>query len=731
MSRALTNKLYRNFTKGLITEASPLTYPENSCIELDNCLLYRKGNISRRLGANFEDGFNYSPHTIPTADFNKHALKEFMWETVGNDTTKNFLVKQIGSDLYFYDMSLTALSTGIKSFALSMNSYRVSGVTEATADLSELSFTSGKGFLFVVGENYEPTYVTYNAVTDTVTQTRIYVQIRDFLGVNDLLGNDEEPATLSALHEYNLMNQGWVDPEKANATGYTVQYFNPFGGIGSMVKPTTTPISEYFVHANRYPGNNKQWWVAKKAADNKFDPALLRTFYFGSGRAPRGHFIINAFTKDRAAVSGVTAVPSEPIAQRPLSVAFAAGRVFYGCQSTVFYSQLLDTKDKVGFCYQEADPTAETISDLIATDGGEIPIPEMGKALKLVSINGGVLIFANNGIWFIQGGQGGFSALDFSIQKVSPIGTISPNSVVATKEGIFWFSKVGIQGLQITNSGGGAVFNITTISEDTIQTYCNDIPEAVRPYIKGIYDPATNIVQWLINSVNDGYNYLYNSILNLDLTLGAFYPWTLDITGPRFCGIFLTPTLNSINNPFNTSIKDNFIKYNVASVVGGVYKFTFALFRDYNFVDWQSYNGVGYDYLSYLESGYELLEDAMRNKEITYLFCYFRQTEENYVLNGAVYEPDNPSSCLMQVKWDWASSEVSNKYSTKAEAYKIELPVVDPTNLVIDTGFPVVSSKNKVRGHGRAIQFRFESNGIGKDFDLLGWSVPYSGNTAP
>ena len=54
MARQVANKIYRNFTKGFITEASELTYPENSTIAEDNCIIYQKGNRSRRLGFDIE-----------------------------------------------------------------------------------------------------------------------------------------------------------------------------------------------------------------------------------------------------------------------------------------------------------------------------------------------------------------------------------------------------------------------------------------------------------------------------------------------------------------------------------------------------------------------------------------------------------------------------------------------------------------------------------------------------
>lgn len=730
MARGLTNKLYRNFTKGLITEASLLTYPENACIDLDNCILYRKGNLSRRLGIDFDEGSSNSPHQIAQTDFVKNAYHNYKWEAVGNNITKNFLVSQVGPTLRFYDLSVIPLSSGLKGFTVNMLGFKAPNVTDAQASLCEMAFAAGKGYLFVVGEKFEPVLIEYDEALDTVTVTRIFIQIRDFQGLNDGLANDQEPTTLSPEHNYNLLNQGWLSPTNSGS-GATVTYFDSYGDMGTVASAASTPISQFYTQYSRYPGNNKQWWIAKKSTDNTFDPTLLGTFYFGTGRAPRGHFVVNAFYKDRGAVSGLTTILPEKSDQRPTGVAFFAGRVWYVCQSAVYYSQVLDDKAKAGFCYQVADPTAEDFSDLVATDGGTIMIPEMGKALKVLAIAGGALIFGSNGIWFVSGVGGGFSALDNSVQKVSPIGTNSPNSIVDTKDGVFWFNKVGIQAIAVQTGATGTSFDVKTISEDTVQGFYNEsIPEAQKPYVRAVYDSATNVIQWLFNSSPTGTPGVYDRILNLDMSLGSFFPWTISIESSKIIGAFNTPDLNSLGD--HTEVRPTFVKYQVLVPSNDVYAFNFGYFHDETFADWKSHDGVGKNYVSFIESGYELLDDAMRKKELNYIFCYFRRTEENYVPTETGFDIDYRSSCILKVKWDWSSSLMANKWSSKVEAYRHNrLPMFSDEDLSFDTGYPIVISKNKIRGHGRAIQFRFESNGIGTDFDLLGWAVPVSGNTTP
>lgn len=723
MARAVANKLYRTFVKGLISEASELTYPENSTIDEDNCIIYRKGNRSRRLGFNIEAGGSMSDYSIPNLE--TVALKEYVWSTVSNNAKINFLVKQVGNSLYFYDLAAVPLSGGRKNFVVNLATRLAPNQTD-TSD-TEVQMAGGKGWLFVAGQKIEPFIVEYDESADTISVTRVYIQIRDFKGVEDFLANDEEPTTLSNAHYYNLRNQGWVNA-KNNATGTTVNYFDTFGNIGTYVAPDSAVITSYFTTTGRYPGNNKQWWTSRDATTNDFDPSLLEKFYSGNNRAPRGHFVVDAFYLDRTAVSGVAGIPVEVSTERPISVAFFSGRVWWLCGSSVYFSQVLDSKGKAGLCYQEADPTSEDISELLPTDGGVIPIPEMAKGIKLIPLGSGMVVFGINGIWSVTGTSAGFSATDISISKVNPIGCESPNSVVEAEGQVYWWSRVGILAMSPKMGQFGpveGVFDKVNISEETIQTFYQEgIPESRKTYAKGVYDPATNTIQWLFSDDETLPNYTYNRVLNLDLTLQAFFPWSLDKTfGPKLTGLFITPKINLIDHP---SIRDSFLKYTFQSGTTD----SFGRFEDQGFSDFKFLNGVGVKYRSYANTGYELLEDAMRGKMTPYVFTYFRRTEENYVPSGDDYTVDKPSSCYMQVRWNWASSSVAGKWSTKVQAYRHNrIPQFEDDDLGFDTGYPIVVTKHKFRGTGKAVQFRFECDEIGKDFDLLGWAVTYTGST--
>lgn len=768
MARSTANKLYRTFVGGLITEASPLTYPENASIDEDNCIIFRKGNRTRRLGVEYEDGYALSAHDLPSAQVADGGLKEFTWTAVNNNANINFLVQQVGDQVYFYDMSPAAPSANRKSFSINLDDYKAptfSSVTDVDAE-----FASGKGFLFVCSPKTEPILVEYDEDADTITVDKVLILIRDFEGVDDGLANDEEPSTLSAEHEYNLRNQGWIDPKNTGTSSYTVLNWSFFNEELEYTSAGSSVITDYYNQLGRYPGNNKQWWVGKLATDDDdkglkagdFDPELLEKEFFGNNRAPRGHFLVNALHIDRSSVAGVSGIDIEVTTSRPPTVAFFAGRAWYAVGSDIYFSQVFSNKRQAGFCYQEADPTAEYVSDLVATDGGHIPIPEARNIQRIRSSGNGMMVFADNGVWYVSGTTSGFSAVDYSVAKVSSSGIDAPNSIIEAENQIYWWSQTGIQALQQQSGLFGPVegsFNQQNISQESIQTLFNStIPAASKPYVKGLYDPASNVVQWLWATTGAPSVWMYDRVLNLDLTLGAFYPWSVSkgvgTDGPYICGLFTTPNVNQIDgsdtvvsgannvvsggqqvvaNVPTLNLRNRQVKFMFAVPSGSDYKFTQGLFSNADCADWETYEGsTGYAYESFVETGYELFDDAMRPKQTNYIFCYFRRTEQNFVAEGDDYTVDFPSSCKFRAKWDWSDSSVSNRWSREVEAYRhSRVPFVDESDLEFNTGFPVVITKNKVRGHGRAIQLRFSNSEIGSNFDLLGWAVAASGSTKP
>ena len=515
----------------------------------------------------------------------------------------------------------------------------------------------------------------------------------------------------------------------------------------------TSPITEFFNKLKRYPGNNKQWWVAKASSDDDdknikagdFLPEVLDKSFTGNARAPRGHFILNAFRKNRAAVSGISNLPIEDTNRRPQASCFFSGRAWWAGQSEIYYSQIITDRSKAGLCFQEADPTSEDISDLIATDGGHIPIPEANNIQQIMPLSNGVLVFATNGVWFVSGGDNAFSATSIGLNKVSSIGTKFPFTIITVGDTIFWWSEVGIHALEQASGQFGPIpgkFGNTNIAEQTIQTLYNSIPDNSKAHAKAVYDPKNNTIQWLYS--DPFVPWRYNKILIFDVTLQAFYKWDIETidNGPSIIGVVLDDGMVSseVQENVTTALGDSVVTIGLDNVVGSVYnttvetrptnlhyvtlvsnKVTFSKFNNSKCVDWETFNGNGVPYLSYVETGFELLEDMMRDKQTTRVFVHMRNTDND--------DDTAPSSLKFRTKWDFSSKSFSNKWTREVEAYRPR-EMREPTTADL-SAFDVVTSNNKVRGSGKAVQFRFECGEPNKNFDLLGWSVAYAGNSEP
>jgi len=730
-------KDYNTFIRGIITEANALTYPENASIDEANFILNKDGSRQRRLGLDYELNYALSAN-ISTTVFKEQAVSIHEWKNADNSGLYNFAVVQTGSTLRFYSLTDESLSANLKSFTVDLSSYKTSYATNIGS--SPVSGIAGKGVFYVVSKDTEPFYITYDSVLDSISVTQITLKKRDFLGVQDSLSVDNRPSSLTNLHNYNLQNQGW----------------------------TSANISAYQTSQSVYPSNADIWVLAKDSSDN-FDPTLLDKQYFGNTPAPKGHFVLDVFSRNRSSVSGIPSITTELEQSRPNSVAFYAGRVFYaGVESVVnsgetingdvYFSQILTTETKAGNCYQEADPTSEEISDLLPDDGGVITIPEVGRVLHLEALYDSLILFADNGVWQIKGdSDAGFSALGYQVQKITSLGAVNTGSIVSAENNVFFWSTSGIYVLSPDQISG--VMSSQNITETTIQTLFNSIPNDSKQYVTGSYDITSKRISWLYNdsSSYDGINYKYkfNKELVLDTVLSAFYKNTLSelvTDSPYIVGAITTPALLATEVSYDVVVNGDQVQENAVDVqisllnpsrgtVSTKYltvvpqdstnsKITWSLYNNTNFLDWETKDSTGIDYTSFLQTGYELFGDNSRKKSVTYVTTHFKRTETGFETNAqGGLDAVNPSGCLLQARWEWSDSSTSGRWSTAVQAYRLGRNYI-PTGAgdLFDYGFDVITTKNKVRGNGRSLGFYIESQ-AGKDMHLLGWSVSATGGS--
>ena len=120
------------------------------------------------------------------------------------------------------------------------------------------------------------------------------------------------------------------------------------------------------------------------------------------------------------------------------------------------------------------------------------------------------------------------------------------------------------------------------------------------------------------------------------------------------------------------------------------------------------------------------------NKELNVYMMHldcdaWSKTEDGFTATGsgtsASFVLNNQSSCRVQAQWNWANSLNSGRWGLEFQAYRL-LRMYIPTGAAdkFDTGEAVVVTKNKLRGSGKTLSLKIQSE-EGKDMKLLGWSV--------
>ena len=710
MPQSLTQKVVNTFVKGLITEASELTFPENASVDELNCDLRRDGSRRRRLAATIEGSNDLSTFTVAT----NTRFHSGRWDNVGGQAGLEFLVLQVGSTLRFYNKTTPPYSSHQITQTVDLSAYEVAGGVGAAN--ANCQFASINGALVVSSPAINTIYIERNNVTEVLTTTQITFRIRDFEWLDDKSTYTTQVATASASvqRKYDTANAGWSGTKGTAA-------LTAFGAY----PPLTLP------------------WYSGKDTSGNFSKTEWEKVYSGTTLIGNGTYILDFFNKDRSAASGIAGITADVETSRFKSVESFAGRIFYaGLESAknsgvLLFSRQIESLSELGECFQVNDPTSEDISDLLPTDGGVIRIPDAVNIKYLYSFGASLFIFADNGVWSINGVDNVFRATEYSLRRVSYTGMLTAESF-AEAEGVpFWWSKTGIHTLQFDEATGSPTEQ--NISLPTIQTFWDNIGSNTRTLVQATYDRLNKKIYWAYPNANEPNVNKLNNLLILDIPLGAFYPWKVsDQTSSTSYIMGLTTysgygsddtvldvilpngddVVQGVDDVVSTQLTD-FATGDPAVVLlirdGATGKLTMGSFAGDSYMDWGTAN-----YTSFAEAGYDFLGDLMLQKTAPYIIVYSRVTEEGWTAVGSGYEPIHPSSLLVSAYWDFSTTPASA--AQQAYRYKTT-PVVNPASLG-SFGYPetVITTRLKVRGRGRSMRMRFESE-QGKDFVLLGYGV--------
>jgi hypothetical protein len=806
--------LENNFTAGFKTEFTGLNFPENAATSTQNTVYTLTGDVLRRGGINYETNF-----ALNNINVNSVAHSSYTWKNVGGDGQTQVLVKQIGSTLYFFQITnataASPISTTLLASHVLLTSFQATGNSDNVA-LTECQFTDGNGYLIVFHKSCDSFFCTFNPNNQTVTATLIGLQIRDFVGVPDMLAPSFRPTnTLTPEHQYNLQNQGWT----AGTTWTSLIYNNGVLGDGTPTNPGAFPTGSYSVGSSitipvltqtnttsltngssillnfyfaggvngtmtitvnsyvtpfttitgiitaisisgtvsisyegfaqvkvdnftthfdgqyitaqlantgfittwltqigNYPSNSDVWWLYKDTT-NVFHPALtLPNVQQPFGLAPKGYYVLNAFTQQRSSLSGIPGITDIVTTQRPSTGCWFAGRVFYAGvnasqQATgdqpyttwtenIYFSQIVETTTNFGQCYQTNDPTSQTLFSILPSDGGVITIQGCGAIYKLFALRFGLLVFAANGIWFIGGSSGiGFAADDYTVTKISSVQCTSGTSFIEVIGfPLFWNSE-GIYKVTPSQQAGSAhspdiQLDVQNMCIGTIKTFYNAIPQQSIIYARGDYDQINYIIQWMYRStVESGISnrYSFDSAICFNTLTNAFYTYSLPTTSAStICD------LRYIKLPSTPTSVPAIFKYITLDDGLGL---TFSEENDFTrYVDFFSENSVGYNFVSSFISGYNLSGRGLTKFNPMYIQMYLRNTVNNHY--------------KIQSVWDFGINRNSGRWSG--------IQRIDDNEST--SNFGMVRRRHVIRGHGYILQIRVTSVD-GSPFDIMGWGL--------
>lgn len=793
-----------SFVKGLITEASPLNFPADASRAEENFILNIDGSRSRRLGIDFEDGYairdtGMTPATLATA-----AVSSFKWLNAGNNADNEFVVVQFGNKIDVYDTSKTSISA---------DGYIGTVVLNVGSSTIKFSYSVVDGYLIIAAGTEEIHIIEYTNSSLVYTTTRLQVRdhwgLPDLEG-NDL---NVRPIFLTNEHLYNLQNQGWGIPRKDKDGNLIdpIDYFSVRNTYSTREKIETF-IPDLDPEGNPYPdgdgGISGHWEtsiIIKNFGITSY-PSNAEVVYTGLQHQPilegvsyermftnlydeviglevpasKGYFIIDAIRRGSSRMDAFEAnkvkfpaltktlatLPADYTTSGATVVNEYAGRVFYAgfggeiiggsekspnLASFILFTQLVQNKTDLNKCYQVGDPTSRENSDVVDTDGGYIRISGLKKIYGMVTQDNCMFVIADNGVWkVLGGGDYGFSATNYSTDKISSFGCNNADSIVVVNDQVLFWGEAGIFSISKDQYGDWKVANI---SETTIQKHFDNIDITDRMNAVGIYDDFDKKVRWMYNQDTDTFNnnIVYELVLNPQIgafSLTKFY--NLDVTTPEvmeyipsasfvagdsFDSVVVNDTqvvVGSDNVVLDSVLRTEglqAIKYvTLHGMVGGNKGYTFSQYKDTTFHDWKSVDGVGVDAKAYVLTGTITASDSSIFKQVPYLILHMLKTENGMEVVDGQTVPANQSSCLVRSQWDWANSFHSGKWSNLFQAYRYRRPylatsIIDP----YDNGFETVVTKNKLRGRGRALSLYFETE-EGKDCKILGWNLSLTGN---
>ena len=481
--------------------------------------------------------------------------------------------------------------------------------------------------------------------------------------------------------------------------------------------------SLFWLYNNNSGGESFKRWdgthTVTAVTANTWSIEIAKPADFASdGANPPGGYWYDSVAAARSSGTG-------PMTVGPKAVEFHGSRLWYAgvpdsaWADYIFFSQICQTDYNYKRCHMEADPTDPRFNGVVDTDGGFIVIPNIGNVLKMLSMRSSLLIFSDQGVWEVTGGRNrAFAPDNYQVRQITEAECSSPLSPIKVDNSAYYTGPKVLYRIAPNQFTG--ILEATNISQERIQTAWNKIGATFQPWVKTVYDDAKKRLLFMHGgsgnlrasgapAVTTSIRH-YNVIFTLDLRLGAWGKFEFRSEATK--GILGAFAISGADD--SESAKK--IKFLCAT---GLAEITIC---DLDQTDYLDFDGAESP-LPYMVTGWDNIGDFQRRRQAPVITVYAKRTETGYTQTGNGWDGSNESSNLLTAYWDWTDDAVSGKISSQNETYRHTRGFVPSAADDVD-GYPVVVTRNKVRGRGRVLQLRFDGAAT-KDSHLLGFTTNY------
>lgn len=775
MVKPLQRSEIRSFTGGWVSDSNRLESPSDASRAEVNFDCNLDGSRSRRKGFEIEGLSSERPLSLSWSSIGLVHTNHFLWDAPGGAIGMSILVVHVGPYLMFYDAR--ASNTG--------NSHITTIQAYSSLATSRIDLASVQGFLIAVWGESSFMRISYDPVTRTISSsTNLRISIRDVFGVEEFDSRYENDVnyrgSLDTRHYYNLYNQGWAIPRLPWLFGD-----QPLQDAVSLARATTPEV----------PSNSDVVWqgmdfrtIGRESLGTPSTPedpygdqsfiyttaeAFNRKLYQGTASskfpAAKGFFIIDAFARGLSrrfqwsdhvtkypqtgqllGGGSFISLPDDVTNAGPTCIAAHSGRIFYSgildggvegrdkrspdLSNYVFFSQVVKYASDLEKCYQEGDPTSRDGSDVIDTDGGFVRISGAVGIRRMVPLGHRLLVLASNGVWAIVGTEGGgFTATNFTVEKVSNFGCVAPSSVVVDGKSIYYWGQNAIYRLSPNQFGELEVADMTT--QSLKQVYAG-IFEFHKVRCSGTINKHTNVIHWIFSNNESSeldsqkitefrYDINRNALYHMEF---AYEPNTL----PIVLGSFMMAStsyfeVTGSTPPVGGFAPPNTLQYwGIRKSISGFVNVFFGKYTDEDYRDWRLFtNGTGVDAKAIILTWDITGGDFSIDKQVVYFTMAFR----NGTKSGSTpsFGNEKESSLLGRIQWDFSNGQQANRWGSIMQLFrKPRVYNVDPDNPTLD-GSELIFTKTKLRGHGKSFCLYLETE-PDKECHIYGWSVTATSN---